>query len=68
MNDLDATERFDLGETVVSRSITARGGDSIVEELDEIMVALSLDDTDPEITLRSKRAAAQSKRNGHACR
>ena len=64
LDDLDATERFDLGETVVSRSISSRNGDSIVEELDEIMVALALDDTDPEIAPRSKRGG--SKRNGHA--
>src|SRR5919197_183434 len=43
LDDLDVTERFDLGETV--KRSRSRSGDSIVEELDEIFDTLVLDDS-----------------------
>lgn len=67
MDDLDVTERFDLGDTV-SRSTGSRH-DSIVDLLDETYDRLSLDDTD--VLDKSDKAAsrpAASKRNGHKLR
>src|SRR5437870_596236 len=45
LDDLDATERFDLGETVKNRS-RKHAGDSLVEALDEIFDTLVLNESD----------------------
>lgn len=47
LDDLDLTERFDLGETL-GRPAPARPNESIVEELDEIYDKLALDDKQAE--------------------
>jgi RNA polymerase primary sigma factor len=68
IDDMDATERFDLGETVKSKRSRARSGDnSIVEELDEIFDTLVLDDSevsDNPVPVKGKRGAPAGKRNG----
>jgi RNA polymerase primary sigma factor len=67
LDDMDATERFDLGETVKSKRSRARSGDSIVEELDEIFDTLVLDDSevsDNPVPVKGKRGAPAGKRNG----
>ncbi len=65
LDDLDPTERFDLGETVKARSKPSRNGDSsIVEELDEIYDVLALDESDGAMMSKGKRGAS-AKRNGH---
>jgi RNA polymerase primary sigma factor len=66
MDDLDVTERFDLGDTVKARQGVGRSGESIVEELDEIFDTLVLSDTDdaPESVAPKGKRGAGSKRNG----
>ena len=69
LDDLDVTERFDLGENPKSRTVRS-SGDSLVEALDEIYDTLALDDgelgpeapTAPATPAKGKRAS--SKRNG----
>jgi RNA polymerase primary sigma factor len=65
LDDLDATERFDLGNSV-SRP-QGRGQDSLVSELDEIFDTLALDESElraEPTTPKSKRGTG--KRNGAA--
>src|SRR6476661_4793774 len=62
LDDLDVTERFDLGET--GRSRTNRSGDSLVAALDEIYDTLSLTDSElPPTAPPSAKGKRGSKRN-----
>jgi RNA polymerase primary sigma factor len=67
-DDLDAAERFDLGDTVHSRS--ARNSDnSIVDVIDEAYDSLGLDDRelDAEVRItRTERVTVSPKRNGRS--
>lgn len=58
LDDLDATERFDLGDSV-SRP-QGRGQDSLVSELDEIFDTLALDESE----LRTEPVVTKAKRGG----
>ncbi|MFL5735525.1 MAG: Clp protease N-terminal domain-containing protein, partial [Chloroflexia bacterium] len=69
-SEADRTERFDLGDTVKSGRSRNRGGDSLVEALDEIYDTLLINDSDvPDapVAPKGKRGAASAsgKRNGH---
>jgi RNA polymerase primary sigma factor len=68
VDDLDAAERFDLGDTVHSRS--GRNADnSIVDVIDEAYDSLGLDDRDLEaevVISRTERVTVSSKRNGRS--
>jgi RNA polymerase primary sigma factor len=66
VDDLDATERFDLGDTLHARSI--RFNDSLVDTLDEISDTLQLADGDGDelIITKTERITVTSKRNGRS--
>jgi RNA polymerase primary sigma factor len=68
LDDLDATERFDIGETLKNRGASALAGGSIVELLEEAYDRLALDDADISGSLKplqTERGASSTKRNGH---
>lgn len=69
LDDLDATERFDLAQTADARGTHARNNsESIVEELDEIYDRLALDEGDVlesnAVVAKPDRASARGPRNG----
>jgi RNA polymerase primary sigma factor len=63
--DLDVTERFDLGDTIHSRS-SLRFNDSLVGELDEISDTLGLPDAEESdlVITKIERVSVTTKRNG----
>src|SRR5688500_1823374 len=67
-DDLDATERFDLGDTL-NRGTNAHGG-SIVELLDEAYDRLALDEGDVTeiqvVSVKKTTRTRASKQNGHS--
>ncbi len=68
LDDNDTAEQYDLNETLAPRAAGTRGGESIVEELDEIYDLLALEEDAPQeapVAPKRPRTAAGSKRNGH---
>jgi RNA polymerase primary sigma factor len=67
-DDLDAAERFDLGDTVHSRN-SRNSDNSIVDVIDEAYDSLGLDDRelDTEVRItRTERVTVSPKRNGRS--